>query len=105
MSLLVQINFVSLHQEIKRLDNMVYIVVVFNGGVGHVYQENGKTSWVFSSLPKYYTKVENAKKRANKLRNGFVANRVVVYQLDNFDEAFSTSDFKNWEDRIVYETK
>ena len=46
---------------------MVYIVVVFNGGIGHVYQENGKTSWVFSSLPKYYTKVENAKKRANKL--------------------------------------
>lgn len=85
---------------------MCYIVVLFNEGIGHTYQTNGKCAWAFSALPKYYSILKSAKERAHKLLNSYVCSKVVVYKVE-VHERLNTCLYNKWNkeerERIVYE--
>ena len=85
---------------------MCYVVVFFHEGIAYTYQMNGVCAWSFSHLPKYYSKLEMAKKRAHKIRNTYLCDKVVVFEVDA-TENFSSCTLKKWynEDkkRIMYE--
>lgn len=81
----------------------MYIVVAFIGGIGYTYQIDRKYRWPFCNAPRVYCRKMAVIKRAqitfNKIKG---VSKVVVYNIDGI-ETFSCSDFKNWDDRIVYE--
>ena len=72
--------------------NKCYIIVLWDKGIPHFYQNNNKVAWSFEHCVKPYMKLGSAEKAAKKLCAKYRNDKVCIYHI-NYSATYSSCDF------------